>query len=178
MLILNKLKILILFKHENFSPTTFLNDIAIIKLQSKVSLNNNVELACLPSRTTSFYPSQSYIDSYAAGWGLEAENAANVANSLNNVKLTIYPFSVCDSVTGADGNYLSQICAGELAGGKDTCQGDSGGPLFVKDNLNSTFNYVLAGVTSYGIGCAQPNKPGIYTRVSYHIPWIEQYIYN
>ena len=45
-------------------------------------------------------------------------------------------------------------------GGKDTCQGDSGGPIFVQDTVNGKLKYVLAGIVSYGNGCAQPNNPG------------------
>ena len=59
---------------------------------------------------------------------------------------------------------------GEINGGKDTCQGDSGGPLFAKSSLNK---YVLAGITSFGILCALPNYPGVYTRVSYYLDWID-----
>lgn len=141
-----------------------------------MTLNNYIQLACLPSRSKSYYPSDVYIDSYAVGWGSLKENE-NIADILHNVKLKIYPFKECNNITGLDGDDLTQICAGELAGGKDTCYGDSGGPLFVR-YLNSAFNYVLAGIPSYGIGCARPNKPGIFTRVSYYIPWIEQFIYN
>ncbi|XP_034833573.1 plasminogen-like [Maniola hyperantus] len=69
-----------------------------------------------------------------------------------------------------------QICAGKLAGGVDACQGDSGGPLQVKINLpesgEGSMHFVI-GVTSFGIGCARPNLPGVYTRVSSFVDWIE-----
>ena len=61
------------------------------------------------------------------------------------------------------------ICAGLEEGGKDTCQGDSGGPLTRR--LDDTFN-VLTGITSWGEGCADPNRFGVYTRVSRFRDWI------
>ncbi|CAG2062816.1 unnamed protein product, partial [Timema podura] len=72
----------------------------------------------------------------------------------------------------AQGILPSMLCAGELAGGKDTCQGDSGGPIQISNKNNHCIHYII-GVTSFGKFCAGKNAPGVYTRVSYFLPWIE-----
>ena len=60
-----------------------------------------------------------------------------------------------------------QICAG--TGGTDSCQGDSGGPLVARTWADGP---VQIGVVSWGLGCARPDSPGIYMRVSAYSGWI------
>lgn len=51
-----------------------------------------------------------------------------------------------------------------------TIQYSSGGPLMVYDSTTDTWN--IAGITSYGYGCAAQDYPGVYTRVSMFVNWI------
>ena len=61
------------------------------------------------------------------------------------------------------------VCADDH-GERDSCQGDSGGPLVVQ---RGDGRFVLAGVTSWGIGCT---GDGYYTRVSKFVEWIKHEI--
>ncbi len=56
-----------IIRNANFSDSTFLDDIALLKLSSPVTLNNYIQVACLPN--TSYYPSGIEISAYIVGWG-------------------------------------------------------------------------------------------------------------
>jgi secreted trypsin-like serine protease len=75
-----------------------------------------------------------------------------------------YPYLIngVDQVFGGFEN-RTQVAAGFLGrGGVDSCQGDSGGPMLV----SSGTGWRLVGDTSYGIGCGEPDFPGVYGRVA------------
>ena len=69
----------------------------------------------------------------------------------------------CDSAYPGRIDQGSMVCAGFPEGGTDTCQGDSGGPMLVPGPGGV---WRQAGVTSWGDGCAQPGKYGVYARVA------------
>ena len=67
--------------------------------------------------------------------------------------------------------FPGNICI-DTTTGKDSCQGDSGGPLYCYGNsTNGIQEWVLAGVVSWGVGCAS-GYPGVYTSVSYYYDYI------
>ena len=110
------------------------------------------------------------------GWGLTEEEDENSASPvLKRADLNVISNDECensksgllyDSYQGLIEDDM--LCAGTL--GSDSCQGDSGGPLIQTD---SNGNDLLVGVVSWGYGCANPDFPGVYSRVSYFTDWIE-----
>merc|ERR1719350_1950311 len=62
------------------------------------------------------------------------------------------------------------LCAGLESGGKDACQGDSGGGLL---HQGASGVWTQVGVVSAGIGCARRGVPGLYTRLTPYLAWIQ-----
>ena len=107
--------------------------------------------------------------SVTAGWGTTTESGS-LADVLQKVTVPLVSRNNCEK--GYPGRLSDRmICAGLESGGKDSCQGDSGGPLYVRDDQDRP---MLAGVVSWGVGCARPYKYGVYSKVNEATAWIRQ----
>uniref|UniRef100_A0A3P9MDH8 Peptidase S1 domain-containing protein n=1 Tax=Oryzias latipes TaxID=8090 RepID=A0A3P9MDH8_ORYLA len=150
--------------HPNFNSATQNNDIALLQLSSPVTFNSYITPVCLPSTGSTFY---SGVKTWVTGWGTIRSGGRLVIERKSQL---VSGFRNC--IYGASSITDNMMCAGLLAGGKDSCQGDSGGPLVIKQNIR----WIQAGIVSFGKGCALPNFPGIYTRVSQYQTWINTQI--
>lgn len=97
-----------------------------------------------------------------SGWGLLSDEGA-IPDALQKAPVSVFADSACRRY-GSDYVPATMLCAGGTAPGGtvDACQGDSGGPLVVTDTVTPT----LAGIVSFGVGCADPDFPGVYTRLA------------
>ncbi|XP_007484920.1 plasminogen isoform X2 [Monodelphis domestica] len=145
-------------------------DIALLKLSRPATINDKVIPACLPSGDF-VVPDRTLC--HVTGWG--ETQGTSPRGQLKQASLPVVANDVCNNRRYLGGRVKStELCAGHLIGGEDSCQGDSGGPLVCFDNDK----YILQGVTSWGLGCARPNKPGVYVRVSKYVSWIEEVMRN
>jgi secreted trypsin-like serine protease len=95
----------------------------------------------------------------------------STSDLLRKVEIPIVANGVCNSPQSYAGRISeNMICAGHTEGGKDSCQGDSGGPLIVRKGTG----FVLAGVVSWGRGCALADFYGVYARAARYRDWITQ----
>ncbi|KAA8594309.1 hypothetical protein FQN60_005143, partial [Etheostoma spectabile] len=141
--------------NENYSSQTNDQDIALLRLRSPV-FEDNVQPACLPAFDQEILPGTKC---WLSGFGITNAESNIVSRDLMEVAVDIIGTQVCNSPSVYRGSVTNNmICAGDLNGGKDSCQGES--------------RWYLMGITSWGAGCGQRNKPGVYTKVSSVLPWI------
>uniref|UniRef100_A0A8C7X085 ST14 transmembrane serine protease matriptase a n=1 Tax=Oryzias sinensis TaxID=183150 RepID=A0A8C7X085_9TELE len=149
--------------HPNYNYDTYDNDIALMELDGPVAYTDFIKPICLPAPQHIFEIGKQV---FITGWGALREGAATI---LQKAEVRIINQTVCNTLMG--GEITNQmLCAGVLQGGVDACQGDSGGPLSSKEGKRM----FLAGVVSWGEGCARKNRPGIYTRVTKFLGWIKE----
>ncbi|XP_036881917.2 kallikrein-13 isoform X6 [Manis javanica] len=152
--------------HYQVSPThqNHEHDIMLLGLQSPVRLGGRIRV--LPLSHEDRLPPGTCCR--VSGWGTTTSPQVSYPQALQcaNIQLRseeecrrIYPGRITPNM----------LCAGTEEGGKDSCEGDSGGPL--------TCNGTLHGIISWGdLPCGQPDRPGVYTRVSRYVSWIQETI--
>ncbi len=136
-----------------------LYDAALIELAAPVS----VTPAALPAADPLPGPA------VVAGWGDTLE-PDRLPRTLQQAAVPLLADSVCSQVHGDGFAPGSMICAGNLDhGGVGACSGDRGAPLFITGSAGAT----LEGVAGWGVGCALPGLPALYTRVAALTPWVQ-----
>ncbi|KAF0717455.1 hypothetical protein As57867_002277, partial [Aphanomyces stellatus] len=156
-----QIKIKKIIPHPKYNESTISNDFAILVLE----------------RASKFHPVEVSFETVAPGtptvirgWGLTSEQGTT-SNILLEVGVDALSNSQCTKLLAPSVVDEFMLCAGGKLG-EDSCQDDSGGPLTVEQNGSEK----LVGVVSWGIGCAQANKPGVYSRISTARNFIQPYL--
>ena len=108
-----------------------------------------------------------------SGWGHLKSKGSSVPDKLREVSVRVLHDSVCGKMLSGypwDPNTGSMLCAG--GEDKDACQGDSGGPMVCWDQ--SAGQDCIAGIVSWGVGCATEGIPGVYSNVRKYNEWIRE----
>lgn len=138
------------------------HDIALIRLDRDVTLNNYVSPVCLP--VDNFTPTSPNVNVTAVGFGHTGRQKHSGIKK--QAQFPVFAQEECDKKWRNVQIIEQQLCAGGVFG-IDSCSGDSGGPLMTR-----RLYWIQEGVISFGNQCALEGWPGVYTRVSSYLDWI------
>lgn len=154
-----------------FNDSMHLNDIALLKVQRPFS--SDLQPCCLPPDSSYMYPRAS-TTAVVGGWG----KVAVQPNTRSPTTLQHVVMPIVDHRNNKCRQTIidptRQLCAGYDRLPIDTCSGDSGAPLLVVEQDDRQYgHFVAAGIVSYGNRqCDASISSGVYTRVSFYLPWI------
>jgi secreted trypsin-like serine protease len=146
-------------------------DVALLRLSTPLDLSgaNAKAIGLVTSADASAGVTNAGVVSRVTGWGTLSSGGSS-PDTLQTVDVNIQSNSSAQTAYPNETITADQLAA--AAPGKDSCQGDSGGPLTVMKGTTR----VLAGVVSWGYGCADSRYPGMYARVSSFETWISSKI--
>ncbi|KAM8919391.1 serine protease 52-like [Lycaon pictus] len=161
---LKRMKVDKLIIHPYFDSWFLNHDIALLLLKSPFKLGANIIPICL-SEVTDI---QKWRNCWVTGWGINIPTQS-MTEELHKVNIDLVKWEICSQLMPM--LTRNMMCAGNIQEGKDACQGDSGGPLVCQKKDNQSIWYQL-GIVSWGVGCGEKRLPGVYTKVSNYLLWI------
>jgi len=157
--------------YPGYTDPTAGKDAALIELTTPLTIDGTSVKAIRPiTSASSAALTAPGVMATVSGWGTTTEGAQTLPDQLQSVQVPIVALTAANTAYNMTLTE-DQLAAGTSAGGKDSCQGDSGGPLVVMNGGEAQ----LAGIVSWGEGCARANTPGLYGRVSSFAKWMDSY---
>uniref|UniRef100_A0A8C5QYR9 Plasminogen activator n=1 Tax=Leptobrachium leishanense TaxID=445787 RepID=A0A8C5QYR9_9ANUR len=161
------------FAHPNYNEKTYDNDIVLLKIRSASGTcaveTESTRPACLPEPGLSL---PDWTECEMSGFGKTEEFSYLYSDQLKEGRVRLYPDKLCTSNRLANRTVTSNmLCAGDTRNIDDACQGDSGGPLVCPHDNRMH----ILGIISWGVGCGKKDTPGVYTRVSRYLDWIQKH---
>lgn len=142
------------------------DDVALLELDQPLDLTGDTAraIAIVSAEQAAGGATDPETMATVSGWGVTDPDEFDLPDQLQVVDVPIVSNADADAAYKDVDITEDQLAAGYMGvGGKDSCQGDSGGPLVV---AAAGDDKLLAGVVSWGEGCAKPDHPGMYARVS------------
>ncbi|KAJ1116755.1 hypothetical protein NDU88_004961 [Pleurodeles waltl] len=152
--------------HQKFVLQTYDYDIALLRLKEPINFTKYVIPVCIPEVDFADDVLMAQETATVSGFGVLHQRGQQ-ATKLQVLQVPYIDRQQCiESSTFAITKNM--FCAGYDTEVKDACQGDSGGPHVTP--YRDTF--FVTGIVSWGEGCAQKGKYGVYTKVSKFYKWI------
>ncbi|KAM4794960.1 coagulation factor X isoform 2-T2 [Rhinophrynus dorsalis] len=152
--------------HPRFVKATYDFDMAVVKLKEAINFTQYIIPACIPEPDFADQVLMNEPEAMVSGFGRLHERGLQ-ASKLQMLHVPYISRHRCkESSTFAITDNM--FCAGFDVEVKDACQGDSGGPHVTA--FRDT--YFVTGIVSWGEGCAQKGKFGVYTKVSKLHKWL------
>ena len=158
--------------HPNYHLLTADFDLALVRFKPALDrFSRFISPVCLPTADDSFHAGTNCT---VTGFGRLAE-VGTIATMLQQAVVPIVPRDTCQAAYSDYNITPRMMCAGYATGGIDACQGDSGGPMVCRKDQR---HWYLAGVISWGLGCARPNSYGVYANVTMLASWVRSTLIN
>ncbi|GIY95538.1 transmembrane protease serine 2 [Caerostris extrusa] len=159
-----------IYVHPDYNGKTVNNDMMLLRMRTPFEFTHFVKPICLPDDDDSL---QSEARVTILGWGKRRDDANYGTDVLHQADVPVVSLAECRSAYSKFWINANMLCAGYLTGKVDSCRGDSGGPLMHKKKDGT---WAVYGVTSFGDGCGDRKKYGVYTNVVKYLSWIRKLI--
>ncbi|XP_007499808.2 probable threonine protease PRSS50 [Monodelphis domestica] len=156
------------------------NDIALLKLVKRLNYTKHIAPICIASSKFQVKPGSFC---WLTGWGVTKVPTAGkeepMSPKLQEAEISIMSNDDCDTFYHEASQVptivriisIGMLCS-DYSRGRDFCIGDDGSPLACEvDNT-----WFQAGLVSWSLGCAQPETPGVYARISTYSNWVDRVV--